>query len=113
MNIKLVLFQKALFIMILFAIWFLFGYSALQTNIYGQPAENINLEPDVNSVSETVTDYEGNIYNIVQIGNQKWMKESIKSLYYADGSPIAGVVAYNKILLMCQRMDVYTHGMLL
>jgi len=36
----------------------------------------------------TVTDYNGNIYNTVQIGNQCWMKENLKVRNYRDGTPI-------------------------
>ena len=36
----------------------------------------------------TVTDYEGNVYNTVQIGNQCWMRENMRTKHYADGSAI-------------------------
>lgn len=36
----------------------------------------------------TVADHEGNIYNTVKIGNQCWMRENLRSTYYADGEPI-------------------------
>ncbi len=44
---------------------------------------------------ETVTDYEGNVYNTVVIGEQTWLKENLKSLHYSDGTPIPDVLAYN------------------
>ncbi|MBR6064146.1 MAG: hypothetical protein IKP54_08345 [Bacteroidales bacterium] len=37
----------------------------------------------------TVTDYDNNTYNTVQIGNQCWMKENLKTTHYADGTSIA------------------------
>ncbi|MBO7492962.1 MAG: hypothetical protein J6T87_02320 [Bacteroidales bacterium] len=37
----------------------------------------------------TVTDYDGNTYNTVQIGNQCWMKENMRATHFADGTPIA------------------------
>ena len=36
----------------------------------------------------TVTDYDGNTYNTVQIGNQCWMKENLRTTHYADGMSI-------------------------
>jgi uncharacterized protein (TIGR02145 family) len=35
--------------------------------------------------SHTVTDFDGNVYNTVQIGNQCWMKENLRSAHYANG----------------------------
>lgn len=36
-----------------------------------------------------VTDYDGNIYNTVQIGQQCWMKENMRTSHYADGTLVA------------------------
>ncbi len=44
---------------------------------------------------DTVTDYDGNVYNTVTIGTQVWLKENLKSLHYSDGTQVPGVVAYN------------------
>ena len=44
---------------------------------------------------QTVTDYDGNIYNTVTIGDQVWLKENLKSLHYSDGKEIPDVVSYN------------------
>ena len=38
--------------------------------------------------TSTVTDYDGNTYNTVQIGNQCWMKENLRTTHYADGTAI-------------------------
>lgn len=36
----------------------------------------------------TVTDYDNNTYNTVQIGSQCWMKENLRTTRYADGTTI-------------------------
>ena len=35
-----------------------------------------------------VTDYDGNEYNTIKIGNQCWMKENLRSIHYSDGTEI-------------------------
>ena len=37
----------------------------------------------------TVTDIDNNIYNTVQIGQQCWMKENLRTTRFADGTPIS------------------------
>ena len=44
---------------------------------------------------QTVTDFDGNIYNTVIIGDQVWLKENLKSLHYSDGTEIPDVMSYN------------------
>jgi uncharacterized protein (TIGR02145 family) len=34
----------------------------------------------------TVTDYDGNIYNTIQVGAQEWMAENLRVTHYNDGS---------------------------
>ena len=40
---------------------------------------------------ETVSDYDGNIYNTVTIGAQVWMAENLKTTRYSNGDPIPNV----------------------
>lgn len=37
----------------------------------------------------TVTDYDGNVYNTIQVGTQCWTKENIRTTKYANGTLIA------------------------
>ena len=37
---------------------------------------------------KTLTDYDGNVYNTVLIGNQCWMKENLRTTHYSDGWPM-------------------------
>jgi len=43
----------------------------------------------------TITDYDGNVYETIEIGTQTWMKQNLRSLHYADGSAIDEVYAYD------------------
>jgi uncharacterized protein (TIGR02145 family) len=40
---------------------------------------------------ETVTDYDGNVYQTVTIGSQVWMKENLKTTHYRNGDAIPNV----------------------
>jgi len=41
----------------------------------------------------TVTDYDGNVYNTVQIGDQCWMKENMRAKHYANGTTISSAIS--------------------
>ena len=61
------------------------GYQIKMTNAvsFNYPANEVILS---GACPATVSDYDGNIYNTVQIGNQCWMKENLKSIHYSDGT---------------------------
>lgn len=42
----------------------------------------------------TITDYDGNIYNVAQIGSNCWMTENMKSTHYSNGVAVDGVFDY-------------------
>ncbi|MBQ9508069.1 MAG: hypothetical protein IJR53_01430, partial [Bacteroidales bacterium] len=52
----------------------------------------VTLHLTVNYSSGTcvaATDFDGNIYDVIQIGQQCWMKENLRTTHYADGTSIA------------------------
>jgi uncharacterized protein (TIGR02145 family) len=38
--------------------------------------------------TDSIFDFEGNVYKTVRIGDQWWMAENLRSKYYRDGSPL-------------------------
>ena len=70
---------------------------AYATNEYGTVYGNevsfivpVNPNGDEHSCSGTpsLTDFDGNVYNTVQIGSQCWMREDLRTTHYADGTSI-------------------------
>lgn len=48
-------------------------------------------------VFSQITDYDGNVYDTVRIGEQTWLKENLKSLHYFDGTAISKVYVWDDI----------------
>ena len=45
--------------------------------------------------ADVVTDYDGNTYHTVQVGQQCWMKENLRTTHYADGTDIGFGTTHN------------------
>ena len=60
-----------------------------QSIAYSGFALSIDIVSKPACTSAKAVDYKGNYYNTVQIGNQCWMKENLRTDYYADGTYIS------------------------
>lgn len=69
--------------------------SSFSTDVCGQSYVDTKLQSSMVGDTNIVTDYDGNVYNTVDIGSQRWIKESLRSLHYSDGTTIQSVLAYN------------------
>lgn len=54
-----------------------------------------------------VSDYDGNLYHTVTIGEQVWLKENLKATHYANGDPIARET--NLDVWMSTNTGIYTY----
>ena len=54
----------------------------------------------------TVTDVDGNVYNTVQVGNQCWMRENLRTTHYADYTAISQDAAMTDSIASYYQPDV-------
>jgi len=47
-----------------------------------------NENPEINTQLGTVSDYDGNSYSTIQLGDQRWMINNLRTTHYADGTAI-------------------------
>lgn len=47
--------------------------------------------PGISQAQLPLTDYDGNVYQTIVLGNQKWMVENLRTIHYSDGIPIPKV----------------------
>ena len=45
-------------------------------------------DPEIESLLGTIMDYDGNSYRTIQLGNQWWMVNNLKTSHYSDGTEI-------------------------
>ena len=45
-------------------------------------------KPEGDGFCGTVTDYDGNEYDVVKLGKQEWMAQNLRTTHYANGTPI-------------------------
>jgi uncharacterized protein (TIGR02145 family) len=55
---------------------------------YGEQRSFTTANSSFTCGTSTVSDYDGNTYNTVQIGNQCWMRDNLRTTHYADGTAI-------------------------
>lgn len=76
----------------------IYYYCAYATNSAGIGTGEVKVFA-TNSICDcgTVTDYDGNVYQTVQLGEQCWMRENLRAEHYKDGEVIANLKApYNR-----------------
>ncbi len=60
-----------------------YNYTLKSSNKFGESSgDTLQFE------TYAINDYDGNLYRIVKIGNQVWMKENFRGAHYSNGDPI-------------------------
>jgi uncharacterized protein (TIGR02145 family) len=64
-----------------------------------------------NSSDLTVTDTDGNVYDIIPLGTQIWMKENLRTTHYRDGSSINSNGTAGLYYLRDDKIENRTYGL--
>jgi uncharacterized protein (TIGR02145 family) len=86
--------------------FFIGSYAAGNYDIVVRDANNcvtVNnkyLDPQNN----TVTDIDGNVYDIVQIGSQRWLKQNLRTSRFSNGDAIYADVSCDSFYSKCKQM---------
>lgn len=81
--------------------YFLRAYAThVGDTMYGNEIQFTTLDSLAFSCGNQISDHDGNQYNTVQIGDQCWMKENLKSIHYFDGTSMvdganAGILSWD------------------
>ena len=59
--------------------------------------------------AQTVSDYDGNVYNTVSIGTQVWMKENLKTTHYSNGDSIPYITITDSIAWCNTQLGAYCY----
>ena len=69
-----------------------FSYEELVDYGENDPLD-VTLDKETAGSDDTVTDIDGNVYQIIKIGQQEWIAENLKTTTFNDGTPIPNVTS--------------------
>ena len=70
-------------------------YNDWYGDTYWVDADIIDEYRTTNDDSNTVSDFDGNVYSTVKIGDQWWMAENLQTTHTSDGTPLNSVFTYD------------------